>query len=1208
MATSGWTYPDPIDDLAAGTLQNRGMTILRADTYLHQITVPVATAYTAPTIAAVINATTNALTATVYRTSQLRVDTNSFDISGDIMLVASDAEELDFAIGDVSDNLVGHLASVEAINAGVGSPHDFQLYLAGYSKDSENVDSVQDIFIPDAIGRTDPPSTGYLVGLRRWDDGLSPIYWQDITDDEVRIPEYSNIKGFRSAVATRNTIPGAAFSFTDAAVIGLRSEPFNQLLGHSPIVFASPYAMGANDSLTAVVDQDTDSKRFVIPMFRRLKPTSAVYGVQNAFVDVDGGNATLGTSFGIDYDFNDFAVFMQARVQSHIADAAKRVLWRYFRHGPEGAATTVRYMAPTGPDTEISFDVEYSQAEAPPYFTKSENTYDPIQAHTFIYLSGGATKTGSIVRNSSSIGLARVGPFGDRVYDVWIIGGYSVVESERTGLGANGNRLKLQVPGSGVAMDSTGFSPGDTLWFEAANPDGATLFSGNFTITQVDAFDTGDRTQDIYFLGSALNDGGTATYGPTVDTGTVSKDTLGEVSFDPAIATDDWVRLGASFDAGYRNNTMQVIASDRQYIQLRAPDITGDASIFTPEWIGGLNPDHLVIFEKSTQTAQQLVDALEALNDIDTVVPVSGTVVGSGSGIINRPTWYDLDEINAAYQLSDGINYVQRTIEPPSIATNTQFMFRDQITSGLINNSDWINEDVRLVPVLTESVAQWLNTLAVTGLSSVAEIRASSNGTKIQISSDTIGSGGAVQIQGGTANLTACAVTGTATIHAKSPIPTDTVTITVRAADAIGLVGNTWAIVENTNSLPKPLPFIDTDEVIGIEADGTWTFDAPPYTVTSDVDLMRVVVEKVGNFVALHFPNQLNTVTVDDSYFTEDGYIYLTTTTDTTTTTLTLPQIASANQGVFKILRTSVSALGLTLWIENLNVIEQVALCHTVGLGADNIVPGDTWTVSTTRFGVNNRRTFTVAEVGSASVGVTQYQLNNIRVDITDAPVQTLVSAVAFGTDLDLVQIREGQLTRLTKKILTIAPNVADGQFVDVQLNNVIGSARISAASGSILKPLNKFEFDTGIKVGVDGYRYNTGLVGESNRIVYGDPSDEATYSGYAANGATILIQGPTVKRIQIALALRVQSGLATQDLADRVRSSVASKINQTPVGTPVALSDIVSAAQDIPGVVAVSVIKPTYTSTNDLLPVQPFEKPLVLNIRDDISISFVGI
>ena len=91
------------------------------------------------------------------------------------------------------------------------------------------------------------------------------------------------------------------------------------------------------------------------------------------------------------------------------------------------------------------------------------------------------------------------------------------------------------------------------------------------------------------------------------------------------------------------------------------------------------------------------------------------------------------------------------------------------------------------------------------------------------------------------------------------------------------------------------------------------------------------------------------------------------------------------------------------------------------------------------------------------------------------------------------------------------------------------------------------------------------------------------------------------------SLSLRVQGGFASADLAGRVKSAVATAINQTDVGTSCAISDLVAAASRVTGVIAVAVTSPTYSSTSDQLPVGDGEKLLVLDLDSDIVISYVN-
>jgi hypothetical protein len=167
--------------------------------------------------------------------------------------------------------------------------------------------------------------------------------------------------------------------------------------------------------------------------------------------------------------------------------------------------------------------------------------------------------------------------------------------------------------------------------------------------------------------------------------------------------------------------------------------------------------------------------------------------------------------------------------------------------------------------------------------------------------------------------------------------------------------------------------------------------------------------------------------------------------------------------------------------------------------------------------------------------------------------------------------------------------------------------SRISSTYGTTIRALGKLEFTTSLAVGNDGYAYNTGLIGEANRVMYGLESDPTTYPGVVAAGANVNISGPVVRRIQVSLGLRIRDGANKNATFDAVRSAVATYINGLGVGVPVAISAIVNSASAIGGVEAVSVASPTYSTTSDQIAVQPYEKPLVLQADLDISLTLIG-
>jgi hypothetical protein len=151
---------------------------------------------------------------------------------------------------------------------------------------------------------------------------------------------------------------------------------------------------------------------------------------------------------------------------------------------------------------------------------------------------------------------------------------------------------------------------------------------------------------------------------------------------------------------------------------------------------------------------------------------------------------------------------------------------------------------------------------------------------------------------------------------------------------------------------------------------------------------------------------------------------------------------------------------------------------------------------------------------------------------------------------------------------------------------------------------MSKLAFDTVINKGIDAYKYNTGLIAEVNRIVYGDPRDNTTYPGVAAAGAEIFIKPPLVRRIEVSINVRIKTGVPFTAITEEVRSSVAALINANPVGQAIPISNIVSTVGSIVGIQAVAISSPQYDAQNDVIKISAGEKALILDIISDIIVS----
>jgi hypothetical protein len=222
---------------------------------------------------------------------------------------------------------------------------------------------------------------------------------------------------------------------------------------------------------------------------------------------------------------------------------------------------------------------------------------------------------------------------------------------------------------------------------------------------------------------------------------------------------------------------------------------------------------------------------------------------------------------------------------------------------------------------------------------------------------------------------------------------------------------------------------------------------------------------------------------------------------------------------------------------------------------------------------------------------------------VSDTP--TAAGPTALGSAYTLFQCLPAEESRLIKQIRIIAPDESSEDYQTVIFTTQGGSELIGSAGGTVMNALDKLAFTTDTAKGIDGYKYHTGLIAEANRVIYGDDGDPATYPGIAAAQAAINIEGPTVKRVQVSIAIRTKSTAA--DVIARVQTLVAAVINGTGVGESIAISDIVEAANKADGVTAVTILSPTYGPGNDQIDVQPFEKPMVLNLDQDVQVSVVG-
>lgn len=1279
-------------------LATGGIAVVRTTADLQRVYLPNATNYTATSLATAISNQLRGATAQTYRTRQFRVRTNSFLSDGDIALVASnvEGEKLGLDVGSATINATSHLAAIEAGNPETGTP---QFEIASIVTPIPDLDT----FDVASLGLIE--ANHILVGSRSLKDGS--LY------------RYSN-GGHVSPIEHIST-----------NTINIRRPAIEAWLPADRIYATSPYAMTSEDEMTVVIDGDTTSKRFVIPMFRRVKPSTSTYAITNFLKDADNANLSLAKAFGVGMDWRDFAVFMPARTKSHGGpDTNKTLMWRYKRLGAEGNKARIQYVYPTAisqlalatwspltsqytdikvrlpssssPRTGVTYTnstkiglsaqsvggglYDYQHVFNLPIangvrevrlnYTNHDGSFAPAQ------VVSGSTASGWTIVSVSSAGLTGylvitggAGAFVDGE-DINVLG---TPRADASGSQYGYATLTLTNP---TGITDHGFNVGNVLHIEYnGTGTGAGFLTGNREILETNR--SGPTATTIRFIE------GTSGIASTNNIGTVSYDTAEVKLTGSTVVVGDIQSLGSGATVPtqwVQGIKLTTVAGGYTVGQSPVVPLAPELGVKI-QWYPLNNTSNIAWFPLGVTTITAIATAINAQANCPVSVFVAGDGLGDTSGSISYATYEatpnGLGSTTADtpwYYFSDGINWVRSNTTPLLDTLDFEFTFKNAVTGGLSSNSDWINESIRLVPITAENISEYLFTSGPGGLFANGETVVSSRGKRPQITTLTAGSGGSVQVQGGTANSITSVVKGQAI---QAPVGGTYAVVTVVTSDTIGLSAGHWMQLQNTVAVPKSridtatnLDSIETDGQVYIGklklnfTNGTPITFTVGETVTGGTSGAVAVVSSsttgTSGFITfsyktwngIHFTSgeALNGSVSGPAYGTASGASFADTAdtkawdwantavnavvasqtwqiekqgnfvcyqwVSSSSPNLTGVQegdwavvhlpgtLNQLNRGAFRIVR--VSNTTKTFWIENVNAVEETAVMSIAFLTYDSVMPGDKLAINTSLWGINNLGTWTIKSIGigltdSGFTGTPNQWLFTLDVSTRSTTAVATPGPAALGTSANLVQVIEKEPSRLIKKIWTISLNPSDGTLTDIKFDSWLGGTKVSEAAGTVLGSLDKLAFSTSVASGIDGYQHSTGLIEEANRVGYGVDSDPATYPGLIAAGASVNIEGPLIHRIQVSLALRTRSGVGVRDIKSAVRSAVAAYVNAIGVGRQVSLSEVVTAAQGVNGVVAVTVLSPTYSSGNDLISIQPYEKPMILNLDDDVQISFVG-
>ena len=1135
-----------------------------------------------PTIlAAAIDAQLVGAHSNVYQSDHVRIITdNQQELTGDVMVAAI---EPPVDLLDIPADVRGlghrpHLAVVQSNADLMGTPTSVSI--SGTTVDSAPVVTYKPTVSFDEL-------YGCALGLARTPDGC-------ILDPGMSyhaILRGSNNLGHKSPMARLYT------SLVDSGVVvTLRDYPVGLLAPSDGIYLEAPLAIGPNDTLDIEVDQDADTKHFIPKMYRRLS-TVGDYGQVISVTDQD---ATL-ASWYVDsthYDFDDHAVYMQAHARTHPNDANLRTVWRYGRFGLEGERATVKY--------------EYPILPSQPLVVAVDNITDE-HTNVAITLASGASRNFPLIRGVSKMGMitTAIDAVGG-VATVKIILGYKILTAAyhdaRTVI------LTITLP-AGVSEHGIVASN----WVYVTSSD-SNFSSGYYQV------ETASVANSIK-VNWAVTPGASAT-----NPGWISFDE-NLTSFGDIVA-DDMIRFGTttgmnSFDGGkccgIVSKVEDVDAMLPYVVTMRIPDSTMTTTpSLKPLFYSVLFPTAIDIWANPKQSIDTIVGDVNVKYAAGTS-PIFGAAIGAvtTTQVIN-PTWVEKDNSTdynglISYNFVDGLNWVSLTswtYSAPSTYT-LQFSLKRPIAWEIANN-DWANDELRLAPVHAGDVTAWLNHLNVTGLSECAEIIETAS-RAVQITGNTIGSDGSVEITATPGNQISASVVGsgfatTGVITYSSP-PTRAYNPMVRvtAAEGANLTAGQWVSISNALAQWKPFSAATTT-LASLDSAGIMTFGVTqPWTLFSDSTALTpatLQVAKQGKLIRLYDLNKELDSMLDFTQGTlEGGYIYLEGSTKST------------NNGVFAIVRAEATEDNhLAVWIDNPEAIEtdSLAFSGVSFIRPESIVPGDILHIATTLWGAD-----TVGDWLVTAFGADETKIIVSRVD--GATIVPIVSPKpALGVEYPLVQVTGGVQAKWFKQIYSIAPYLDDITLLEVKFAPEVsmfgsvpgdyywhvyglGYSQWSDQVGTTLTALNKLEFPVGLLSGTDGYSYSTGMIGEVNKVLRGVPKDPDTYPGVLAEQARMNIAPADVHRIQLSLFVRLQPGYNSADVGKRIRSAITDIINRAVIGESISLSSLIRAADKIAGVGAITVLSPTYTSTQDYIVVLPNEKPMIVDMEADISLTFAS-
>jgi hypothetical protein len=1205
-----------------------------------------AAAYDINTIASDLTEDLVGGTVTVEDEEKLVVTTDTVEDFGSVFLITFNdaAKGLNFTLGDSANSITSHFASQESQNAS----NVFPLFVHSTISDDNSA-------IPPDSYITDFDSTVNLATLGIYPNEMINFLHPYLTGG-------SNIE---DAQADDESVQIKSIT---GVTVGINQNEFIKRLRISDRYYlASPLDFDYNDSIVAILDADPSNKTFLIPLYRRAiaNTTMAVNATNFRAYDVDSGaTETFDTFFGSSFDFSNYKAMMKARngIDPVSLTDEDAIFYQAAVWGKAGERYNVGYIYPTAPNGDISSTVtisdnldirislksgaavpnnidgttqwDISVAANTPVAGVEEVTYtwntvgtNPAMATLVVgnyvtIIAGGAF-------NPANLGTFRICAATAISFTIRRPNGEAVAENNIATV--QSNVISLYEDSNTTATEIV-----DYVTANLSNYITATLLDDN-GITGAGVIDLSTYEDNSFVVGTqgvALLDGINFVYSSDPDAVAPLPNFVFKTSL--SLPNFDTNTLGAyEFRDGEEVRLIPTTANQlKEFVSILAiSGITTVGDVSSSDRQRSLQLSTQIFGSDGSVQISGGIGNTTVAPILSVSTKVSGTVlmrsnVSKSSAVgLHADEWVNIESENVQKKESGISATTTVTIDP-----NNPVAGKARITLGSRNAQDLyfgqprnhVRDRARAFHVEKHGMFACITWDATTGGSPVFSKAVNFNdagGGDMTVAysattgytSYTVDTGNRLfnEVQPGDVatiiNFTDDENNGTFNIIGVSDdgltIVTDNTdgVTAVAAAVAPGDITIATAISEgDTVVIGAPFTSLNqgTFRVIRRYGDSI-------YIDNSAAVEERVVVVANLRSLGIDGTTQFDVTVPGDMRITFDG-----TGTVPTLDNAKMGDIITigtafnvANRGNFMITKTAPTYIECA----NANAVAENDIVVS-GAGGDvleahqpamiftpyeNAVAGDDFIISGDVLTTANAGTFTIEEV-----------LNKTEITI----VGTMVSqaGVVLSTKYTQVYVQEQTPYVGYKKIYNIAVDPSNSDQSVLLFDSVNQFNKINLSSVSVLSAMSKLNFATAIKSGLDSYRYYTGLIREANKIVYGEPRDPITYPGVAAAGAEIFISSARVRRIQVSINVRLQTGIPFVTIVNQVRNNVAALINASPSGESIAISAIVSTVNSISGVKAVSISSPQYDALHDVIVVNAGEKPLILDAVNDITVSKV--